>query len=66
MFGTKLGAWKGQKIALYKTTTNGPSGQMVDCIRIRPQPPKRVQEQAAPIQDPDALEQAISGEEADQ
>lgn len=40
MFGPKVGAWKGKRIALYKSTTQGPGGAMVECVRVRPTAPK--------------------------
>jgi hypothetical protein len=40
LYGTKVGAWKGKRIALYKTTTNGPGGQTVECVRVRPSIPE--------------------------
>ena len=46
MFGPKIGGWKGKQIALYKTTTSGPGGQVVECVRIRPTPPKVEKEPA--------------------
>ena len=32
--------WIGQWITIFPTTTNDPTGNVVDCIRINPRPPK--------------------------
>lgn len=40
MYGNHVEDWTGKRIALFRTTTHGPGGQTVDCIRVRPQPPK--------------------------
>lgn len=39
MYGNHVEQWIGKKVALFRTTTHGPSGQ-VECVRVRPQPPK--------------------------
>lgn len=57
MFGTHSAkAMLGKRITLYATTCRGAAGGTVDCVRVRPDPPKAGQDQApnesAPM-DPD-------------
>lgn len=41
LYGNKVEDWAGKKIALYKSRTRNPSGgDDVDCLRVRPKPPK--------------------------
>lgn len=41
MYGNFTEGWAGKSITLYKSTTRSPQGDGdVDCIRVRPQPPK--------------------------
>ena len=39
MYGKKTEDWKGKKITLYATTCEG-FGDVLDCIRVRPEVPK--------------------------
>jgi hypothetical protein len=39
MYGNNVEKWVGKKITLYATTCSA-FGQTVDCIRVRPQPPR--------------------------
>jgi hypothetical protein len=39
MYGNKTEDWAGKKITLYPSTTSA-GGETVDCIRVRPAPPK--------------------------
>jgi hypothetical protein len=42
MYGVNVEDWVGKRITMYKTTTNAPDGSGdVECIRVRPQIPKR-------------------------
>ncbi len=57
MFGTHSAkAMIGKRITLFATTCRGAAGGTVDCVRVRPQPPKDARDQApdetAPM-DPD-------------
>lgn len=40
MYGNDTARWAGKAIALYVTQTSSPDG-LVQCIRVRPTPPKR-------------------------
>lgn len=42
MFGPKVEAWVGRRIAMYKTQVQGVGGGMVEAIRIRPTEPAEV------------------------
>lgn len=44
MYGNDTDKWIGKWITLYPTTTEM-GGQTVDCIRVRPQPPRRSAQQ---------------------
>lgn len=48
LYGNSVEEWIGKPIALYKTTTNAQGGEQVECIRVRPTPPKPRQRQADP------------------
>lgn len=40
LFGSSdVNDWIGKRVTLFPTTTNGPSGEEVECIRIRPRLP---------------------------
>ena len=39
--------WVGRRLELYPTKTRGPTGAMVDCMRVRPERPKAAQSSAA-------------------
>jgi hypothetical protein len=41
LYGAHVEEWIGKRIALYRTTTNGPGGNTVECIRVRPQAPQQ-------------------------
>lgn len=45
IYGNDTSKWAGRPIALYVTTTSSPDG-MVECIRVRPTPPKRTRASA--------------------
>lgn len=45
MYGKKTESWKGKQITLYPTTTEL-KGEVVDCIRIRPEVPTAAEEPA--------------------
>jgi len=47
MYGPNPKGWTNKLVALYASTTRGARGGMVDCVRVRPEPP-RGQAQAAP------------------
>lgn len=39
MYGPQVEAWAGKAITLYKAKTRGPSGKMIDCVRVKPKRP---------------------------
>lgn len=41
MYGSNPAGWPGKLITLYASTTKGQRGGTVECVRVRPTPPKR-------------------------
>jgi hypothetical protein len=42
MYGTKAESWVGKQVTFFPTTTPGPGGNIVDCIRVREKVPQTV------------------------
>ncbi len=61
MYGNNVESWIGKRVSLYISETNSQGGEIVPCIRIRPQPPQS--KQAAP--EPESIESALSDEGAE-
>ena len=40
MYGNDVRAWVGKRITIYPDQTKSKGGSMVDCVRVRPTPPK--------------------------
>ena len=64
MYGPKTESWVGKRITLYVTTTNSAGGEVVDCIRVKPNVPTekngRSQKEAPPEREPDDDEDAAN------
>ena len=39
LYGKEIEGWIGKPIALYRTTTSAQGGEIVECIRVRPEKP---------------------------
>ena len=64
MYGTDTRQWVGKRITLYATTTEM-AGQVVDCIRVRPQVPNGAPGKAEPEQPEPDEESADESHPAD-
>lgn len=40
MYGNDYAQWVGKRITLYPSTTNGPAGDTVECVKVRPMIPQ--------------------------
>lgn len=65
MYGVHTSKWHGKPIALYATTTEV-GGETVDCIRVRPQIPKKKPKDELPAQPPAETETPTTEENAAQ
>lgn len=52
MYGKRVEDWVGKRITLYPTMTKAKSGEMVECIRVRPQIPPTAAAKSAPAEEP--------------
>jgi hypothetical protein len=52
MYGKDTATWPGKRVTLYVTTCTNKSGQLVECIRVRPTIPEGSQEVAELLHKP--------------
>ena len=52
LYGKDPREWIGKSITIYPTTCRGVGGDMVDCVRVRPEIPRQKQENNEPTPEP--------------